>query len=152
MSELALKLISENKAKHDRGEDASELNLENCGLDKFPFIIKNAHWLRKLNLSNNQSLKDLTGIETLNELNFVNIAYTGVSHISVLNNLDNINQLAQGLPQLRWFNVSRLESDISLSLTGAGMTIGFLRRRRNDSRNKSKQLLSSAGDHSPYQN
>lgn len=32
MSELALKLIAENKAKHARGEDARSLDLGNCGL------------------------------------------------------------------------------------------------------------------------
>jgi hypothetical protein len=32
MSELALKLIAENKAKHARGEDARMLDLGNCGL------------------------------------------------------------------------------------------------------------------------
>lgn len=93
MSELALKLIAENKAKYERGEDASELNLENCGLHKFPFEIINANWLHKLNLSNNQSLKNLAGIETLNELTFINIAYTSVTGISALNNLANINSL-----------------------------------------------------------
>ncbi len=34
MSELALKLIAENKAKHARGEDARVLDLGNCGLTK----------------------------------------------------------------------------------------------------------------------
>lgn len=36
MSELALKLIAENKAKHARREDARVLDLRNCGLTEVP--------------------------------------------------------------------------------------------------------------------
>lgn len=36
MSELALKRIVENKAKHARGGDARVLDLGNCGLTEVP--------------------------------------------------------------------------------------------------------------------
>jgi hypothetical protein len=36
MSERAQQLIAENKAKHARGEDASYLDLGNCGLTEWP--------------------------------------------------------------------------------------------------------------------
>ena len=36
MSELALKLIRENIEKHRRGEDATFLDLGNCGMTEMP--------------------------------------------------------------------------------------------------------------------
>lgn len=36
MSELALELIAENRAKHARGEDARVLDLGKCGLTEVP--------------------------------------------------------------------------------------------------------------------
>ena len=51
MSELALQLIAENKAKHERGEDATYLNLGRCGLTKLPVEIKEMVWVETLILS-----------------------------------------------------------------------------------------------------
>ncbi len=51
MSELALKLIAENKAKHARGEDARVLDLGNCGLTEVPEEVGELVWLEELNLS-----------------------------------------------------------------------------------------------------
>jgi internalin A len=50
MSELALKLIAENKAKYARGEDASYLDLGNCGLTELPDL-SGMEWLETLILS-----------------------------------------------------------------------------------------------------
>ncbi len=51
MSELALQLIAENKAKHERGEDATYLDLGRCGLTKLPTAIKELVWVETLILS-----------------------------------------------------------------------------------------------------
>jgi internalin A len=50
MSELALKLIAENKAKRERGEDASYLDLGNCGLRELPDL-SGMEWVETLILS-----------------------------------------------------------------------------------------------------
>lgn len=50
MSELALQLIAENKAKHERGEDASYLDLGRCGLEELPDL-SGMEWLETLVLS-----------------------------------------------------------------------------------------------------
>lgn len=51
MSELALKLIAENKAKHARGEDARVLDLGNCGLTEVPEEVGELVWLEELHLN-----------------------------------------------------------------------------------------------------
>ena len=51
MSELALQLIRENKQKHARGEDASFLDLGNCGLTEVPEEIGELVWLETLSFS-----------------------------------------------------------------------------------------------------
>ena len=50
MSERAQQLIAENKAKHVRGEDASYLDLGNCGLKELPDL-SSMEWLDTLVLS-----------------------------------------------------------------------------------------------------
>ncbi len=52
MSELALQLIRENIAKHQRGEDATYLDLGNCGLSHLPPELGACTWLETLILSN----------------------------------------------------------------------------------------------------
>ena len=51
MSELALKLVAENKAKHAQGEDARVLDLGNCGLTEVPEEVGELVWLEELILS-----------------------------------------------------------------------------------------------------
>lgn len=51
MSELALKRIAENKAKHARGEDARVLDLGNCGLTEVPEEVGELVWIEGLVLS-----------------------------------------------------------------------------------------------------
>ena len=63
MSELALKLIAENKAKHARGEDARVLDLGNCGLTEVPEEVGELVWLEELLLNNeNSSFSSLFGV------------------------------------------------------------------------------------------
>lgn len=63
MSELALKLIAENKAKHARGEDARVLDLGNCGLTEVPEEVGELVWLEELILNNeNNRLSSLFGV------------------------------------------------------------------------------------------
>jgi hypothetical protein len=50
MSERAQQLIAENKAKHAWGEDASYLDLGNCGLTEWPEP-SGMDWLETLILS-----------------------------------------------------------------------------------------------------
>ncbi len=59
MSELALQLIAENKAKREQGEDATYLDLGNCGLTKLPAEIKELVWLETLILGSNWTEYDL---------------------------------------------------------------------------------------------
>ncbi len=50
MTQLALDIINENKAKHARGEDASYLDLGNCGLSEWPDL-SGMDWVETLVLS-----------------------------------------------------------------------------------------------------
>jgi internalin A len=59
MSELALRLIAENIKKHRRGEDATYLDLGNCGLTHLPAELGACVWLETLILSNRWSKYDL---------------------------------------------------------------------------------------------
>jgi len=54
MSELALKLIAENKDKYARGEDARVLDLGNCGLMEVPEEVGELVWLEELKISLNE--------------------------------------------------------------------------------------------------
>jgi hypothetical protein len=49
MSELALQLIRENIEKHRRGEDATFLDLGNCGMTEVPEEIGECVWVEELN-------------------------------------------------------------------------------------------------------
>jgi internalin A len=51
MSELALYLIAKNIEKHQCGEDASYLDLGNCGLTQIPMELGECVWLETLTLS-----------------------------------------------------------------------------------------------------
>lgn len=68
MSELALQRIRENKEKHARGEDATELDLGNCGLTHVPKEIGELVWLKNLTLNNkNQLVENYNNIEEIPE-------------------------------------------------------------------------------------
>lgn len=72
MTQLALDIIAENKAKHARGEDARVLDLGNCGLIEVPKEVGELVWLEELVLGdtwisedyNEDSILDEMGIET----------------------------------------------------------------------------------------
>ena len=51
MSDLALRLIRENIEKHERGEDATRLDLGNCALTEVPKALFKCVWLEELILS-----------------------------------------------------------------------------------------------------
>ncbi len=59
MSELALKLIAENKARQARGEDARMLDLGNCGLTEVPEEVGELVWLEELSFARQRDF--LTG-------------------------------------------------------------------------------------------
>ena len=74
MSDLALRLIAENKASHKRGDDTAKyLDLGNCGLTALPeelFELEKLSGLQSLNLNGNQisdlrPLEKLTGLKSL---------------------------------------------------------------------------------------
>ncbi|MBK8564199.1 MAG: hypothetical protein IPN76_12890 [Saprospiraceae bacterium] len=48
MSELALKLIAENKRKHAKGRKADRLSLGNIAIEKLPKEISELIWVEKL--------------------------------------------------------------------------------------------------------
>ena len=52
MSELALRLIHENIEKHQRGEDATVLDLGSCGMTEIPVEIGKCGWVEELFLGN----------------------------------------------------------------------------------------------------
>ena len=52
MSELALQLIRENIEKHRRGDDATFLDLGNCGMTEVPEEIGECVWVEELILAN----------------------------------------------------------------------------------------------------
>ena len=54
MSELALKLIRENIEKHERGEDASFLDLGNCGMREVPELVGDCIWVKEFSCSSTQ--------------------------------------------------------------------------------------------------
>ncbi len=58
MSELAQKLIAENKAKHARGEDARVLDLGNCGLIEVPEEVGELVWLEEVSFHYNPFLRN----------------------------------------------------------------------------------------------
>jgi hypothetical protein len=51
MTQLALDIIAENKAKHARGEEASYLDLGRCGLSELSDL-SGMYWVETLILSN----------------------------------------------------------------------------------------------------
>ena len=53
MSELALRLIAENKAAHARSKDATYLDLGNTGLTELPDELFGCTWLEILDLHKN---------------------------------------------------------------------------------------------------
>jgi Leucine-rich repeat (LRR) protein len=84
----ALNLIVQNRDAFERGEDASVLDLGNCGLTEIPVeIIQNADWIKKLILGDswneyNEESQEMELRESKNK-----------GEINTLTNIDNIAQL-----------------------------------------------------------
>lgn len=93
MSELALKLIAENKAKHARGEDARVLDLGNCGLTEVPEEIKECTWIESLFIHKNKHLNTLTKVSKLINLKKLDFSDTQVSDLTPLSNLVNLRDI-----------------------------------------------------------
>lgn len=56
MSDLALRLIAENKASHKRGDDSAKyLDLGKCGLTALPKALFELDWLEELIVNNGWS-------------------------------------------------------------------------------------------------
>ncbi len=78
MSELALKLIAENKNRYIRKEYAGVLNLNSCSMIEIPKEIKELTWLKVLNLKDNNQLNSLTPISNLENLEMLDCSNTGI--------------------------------------------------------------------------
>jgi len=109
MSELARKLIAENKRTR-----ASHLDLSNCGLDEVPAEVADLHWLESITLAgfwfewansswrthasqnsgpSNANLADLTALTDLSKLTQLTLSGTAVTDLSPLANLSNLTTL-----------------------------------------------------------
>jgi Leucine-rich repeat (LRR) protein len=134
MSKLALKLIAENKAKHARGEDASYLDLGNCGLTELPDL-SGMEWLETLIVSNewrdekgefvrsqNSGANNRLGSPSAGHLpqGLKRLSYAGdyydigpVSNLEFLQNLSNLTSLDLSYNQIS--DISFLESFTNLT-------------------------------------
>ncbi|MBI1227924.1 MAG: GTPase [Bacteroidetes bacterium] len=101
MSELALKLIAENKAKHERGEDARALNLGCCGITNIPELIGELIWLEELNLGN----------FPLFRFNHGKWNPVGHTNSGEKNNITILPQSIKNLKQLKILNISTNDND-----------------------------------------
>ena len=99
MSELALKLIAENKAKHARGEDARVLDLGNRGLTEIPEEVGELIWLEEVYIEFNFAInlnKSLLKLKCMKHLRieggrlFTNGQIYHEEIISQLNNLTSL--------------------------------------------------------------
>ena len=67
MSSLALQRIKENIQKHERGEDASFLDLGACGMEIIPDLLGSCVWLEELLLSDSYiDMQTQSGYQTIN--------------------------------------------------------------------------------------
>lgn len=97
MSELALKLIHENRRQYEAGDPACKgLSLEFCGLKEIPKAIVDYYWLETLLISNNQIRK----LENL-PINLKSL-YISANQIEKLENLPNcLSHLSIGSNQIK---------------------------------------------------
>lgn len=88
MSELALRLIEENKKNRDES-----LNLEYYDLVRLPEELSELSWLKRISLLGNEYLTDLSPLSTLKNLQEIRITSTNVSDLSPLNQLTELRVL-----------------------------------------------------------
>jgi len=86
--EKAKELIAENKRTK-----ATSLDLNDCGLTTLPAEVGEMVWLRKLHLSNNHELVDVTPLVGLPDLQELNLAWTQVSNLAPLAGLKALQHL-----------------------------------------------------------
>jgi internalin A len=91
MSELALKRIAENKARHARGEDARELNLGDYWITKLPDL-SDMGWVVSINLSNNE-IRNYDFLGDLPNLQFLNLSNNKIRNGDFLKGLTNLQSL-----------------------------------------------------------
>ena len=98
MSDLALQRIRENIEKHKSGEDASVLDLGNCGLTEVPEEIIYLIWLEYLSLSDfawnipdkeKNKISKLNFVGKLTNLQHLNCSGTNVKNLTPLKELVN---------------------------------------------------------------
>ncbi|MFN0176887.1 MAG: COR domain-containing protein [Saprospiraceae bacterium] len=88
MSELALRLIEENKKTK-----AKTLDLSNSNIIELPRIIQDCFWLERLNLSGNFHFSDLSSLSKLKNITDLYIYFTKVFDLSPLKNLTTLEIL-----------------------------------------------------------
>jgi internalin A len=119
MSELALKLIAENKAKHARGEDARVLDLGNCGLTEVPEEVGELVWLEELILRDNKQLANIDPVKKLLALKYLNCAYTKIEDLSPISDLENLEKLEVHDSRVSHLTpLSKLEKLLKINLYG----------------------------------
>lgn len=112
MSELALKLIAENKAKYARGEDARVLDLGSCGLNEtLPEEIQELQWVEELNISNYTFKNDKYSFPFTHDTSLFNRFSKAPQNLSLLKNLKSLILLGEPEPEKeRYINFTNLES------------------------------------------
>ena len=94
MSDLARQRIRENIEAHARGEDATYLDLGNCGMTEVPVEIGECVWVEKLDLSQNEHLKDLSPLRKLTFLQMLFFYSTQVADLSPLAKLSVLQEIS----------------------------------------------------------
>jgi len=126
MSDLARQRIRENIEAHERGEDASCLDLSQCSLSEVPEEVEKCGWVEKLRLWGNKGLSDLSPLANLTTLQSLDCHSTQVSSLAPLANLTSLQWLdchstqvsdlvpLANLTALQWLNCSSTRvSDLS---------------------------------------
>lgn len=133
MSRLARRLISKNIEAYARGEDASSLDLGNCGLSDLEQQVpglSECMWLEKLNLgpsyfeeysryknSKNQGeknqIRNLALLQTLPSLSKLYVSENNIKDLSPLRSLTSLTEL--GLSENQISNISPLQYLVSLN-------------------------------------
>jgi|GEM_PF-681424 len=98
MSEKAIQLIRDNKVKHEKGKDASVLDLGNCGLLKVPEEIEKMPWVHTFIL-------DSHWLEYGLEIKNWKIGFS--SNKGEVNKIIELPELSKSLPNLRKLIISR---------------------------------------------
>ncbi|MFN0214731.1 MAG: COR domain-containing protein [Saprospiraceae bacterium] len=88
MSELALRLIEENKRTK-----AKSLDLSNSNIKDIPLILGDCVWIERLNLSGNLYLSDFSNLKDLKNITNLYVYFTKVVDLSPIKNLTSLEVL-----------------------------------------------------------